>query len=209
MKINMLGHAAKNGEKSLDHSSQTTNERFALECQLRECFGRCAYTHKTHEKMAERSSKQLHRVKLSQIVLSALTAGGAVGVIFSKDSLLFQYATAILSIALLILNSYVKDLDPGQRAQKHREAASDIWSVRESYLSLLADVRDPGMSLDQLRKRRDELQAALHKIYRSAPHTDGDAYSEAQNALKNREDLTFTDAEIDAFLPTPLKRSAQ
>jgi hypothetical protein len=57
-----------------------------------------------------------------------------------------------------------------------------------------------------LRQRRDDLQTLLHKIHRSAPHTDGKAYGQAQDALKNREDLTFSDDEIDAFLPGPLKR---
>jgi hypothetical protein len=40
----------------------------------------------------------------------------------------------------------------------------------------------------------------------TAPHTNGKAYGEAQDAFKNKDDLTFTDAEIDAFLPGPLKR---
>ncbi|MGY4566942.1 SLATT domain-containing protein [Bradyrhizobium sp. USDA 3256] len=102
-----------------------------------------------------------------------------------------------------------KDIDPGEVAQKHREAASDIWNIREAYLSLLADIRDPSLSLAELRQRRDDLQAQLHKIYRIAPHTDGKAYGKAQDALKNKEDLTFTDAEIDAFLPAPLKRSVK
>ena len=100
----------------------------------------------------------------------------------------------------------IRQGDSGQDAQKHREAASDIWNVREAYLSLLTDIRDQNFSLIDLRARRDELQNQLHAIYKAAPHTNGKAYSEAQNALQNREDLTFTDAEIDAFLPGPLKR---
>jgi SMODS and SLOG-associating 2TM effector domain family 4 len=186
--------------------STPADERYALESQVRECFGRCAYTHKTHEKIAERNAASLRHFKWAQIVLSALTTGGAIGVVFDRSSVWFPYATAALSILLLILNSYLKDLDPGQLAQKHRETASDIWNIREAYLSLLADIRDSSLELADLRKRRDDLQAQLHKIYRIAPHTDGKAYGQAQNALKNKEDLTFSEAEIDAFLPAPLKR---
>jgi hypothetical protein len=148
----------------------------------------------------------IHWRSRAQIVLSALTTAGAVGVIFSKGSIFFPYATLLLAVATLILNSYVKDVDPGQLAQKHRETASDIWNVREAYLSLLTDIRDQSFALGDLRIRRDDLQERLYKIYRAAPHTDGKAYVEAQNALKNEEDLTFSDAEIDAFLPNPLKR---
>jgi len=157
--------------------------------------------------MAERCTRRLRVVKWLQIILSALTTGGAVGVLFDRRSTFYPYATAVLAILLLILNSYVKDLDPGQAAQKHREAASDIWNIREAYLSLLTDIRDTSFDLDALRKRRDELQSQLHKIYRSAPHTDNKAYGKAQDALKNKEDLTFSDGEIDAFLPGPLKRT--
>jgi hypothetical protein len=108
---------------------------------------------------------------------------------------------------MLILNSYAKDLNPGVEAQKHREAASDIWNVRESYLSLLTDICDPAVPLTKLRTRRDELQAQLHKIYKSAPRTDDVAYGKAQTALKESEELTFSDEEIDAFLPQALRRT--
>lgn len=185
------------------------DERYVLESQVRECFGRCAYTHKTHEKMAERCVARFRFVKWLQIILSALTTGGAVGVLFDRSSAFYPYATAALAMSLLILNSYVKDLDPGLAAQKHREAASDIWNVREAYLSLLTDIRDSTFALGDLRRRRDELQSQLYKIYRSAPNTDSKAYGKAQDALKNKEDLTFSDAEVDAFLPEPLRRSSR
>ncbi|WFU75223.1 SLATT domain-containing protein [Bradyrhizobium sp. CB2312] len=182
-------------------------EHTTLESQVRECYGRCAYSHKTHERMADRHAKWLGRVKMTQIVLAALTAGGALGVIFTQNGAYYAYATAALSFVSLALNSYMKDLDPGEAAQKHRETAADLWNIRESYLSLLTDIRSQCVPLEGLRERRDKLQDQLHQIYRTAPHTDGKAYVEAQDRLKNKEDLTFSDTEIDAMLPTTLKRS--
>jgi hypothetical protein len=157
--------------------------------------------------MAEVCATRLGRIKLGQIILSALTTGGAVGVIFAQDSWFFEYATALLAISLLILNSYVKDIDPGQLAQKHRETASDIWNVREAYLSVLADIRDQSLPLSEMRTRREQLQAQLYEIYRLAPNTNSKAYGKAQDALQHNEDLTFSDEEIDAFLPSPLRRT--
>ena len=127
------GREDRNGERYLAPSI-LNDERYALESQVRECFGRCAYSHKAHEKMAERCAARLRMVKWLQIILSALTTGGAVGVLFDRNSTFYPYATAILATSLLILNSYVKDLDPGQAAQKHREAASDIWNVERRTL---------------------------------------------------------------------------
>jgi vacuolar-type H+-ATPase subunit D/Vma8 len=57
-----------------------------------------------------------------------------------------------------------------------------------------------------LQHQRDSLVAELRDIYKRAPSTNSKAYMKAQDALKNREDMTFSDAEIDAFLPKELKR---
>jgi hypothetical protein len=196
----------------LDQPSRLEPERYALESQIRECYGRCAYTHKTHEKMAEHLHVRHKRVKWANIILSSLITGGAVSVIFAKGSAwegYASYATAFLSILSLIFNAYLKDLDPGALAQRHREAGSDIWNIREAYLSLITDILDRGSDLSALRERRDGLQAALHKIYHAAPHTDGKAYGRAQDALKNKEDLTFTEEEIDLMLPSSLRRTCR
>lgn len=208
----MAQNVVPSGGPSLGQPFHLEPDRYAFESQIRECYGRCAYTHKTHEKMAERLHVRHKRGKWANIVLSALITGGAVSVIFSKGSVwegYAGYATAFLSILSLIFNAYLKDLDPGALAQRHREAASDIWNVREAYLSLITDILDQGSDLAALRERRDSLQAALHKIYHGAPHTDGKAYGKAQGALKDNEDLTFTEAEIDVMLPASLRRSAR
>lgn len=183
--------------------------RYHLESQIRECYGRCAYTHKTHEKMAERLAASQNRWKQGNIILSALITGGAVGTIFGAETPFFGYATTFLAILSLIVNAYLKDLDPGALAQKHRESASDIWNVRDSYQSLITDSLDPQIPIQDLRDRRDALQAALHKIYLAAPFTDDKAYAKAQKALKNNEDLMFSDAEVDKMLPTTLRREGR
>ena len=176
----------------------------ALEDQIRECFGRVVYTHKTHERMADRCADTLGVYKLSQIVLSALTTAGAVGVVV-RDETWIEVATAVVSFATLFVAAYLKDVDPGAIAQKHRDAAAKLWNIRECYLSLLTDL--PRLPHEAAIERRDELQATLAAVYAGSPQTNGKAYKEAQDRLKSMEDLTFTDAEIDCFLPLSLKRS--
>ncbi|BEH13961.1 hypothetical protein MAALD49_13290 [Marinobacter shengliensis] len=112
-----------------------------------------------------------------------------------------------VSAVLLVLNGYTKDYDLGQLAQKHRQAAADIWLIRERYLSLLTDLRSNALTEDQVRIERNELLVELHSIYVGAPSTNFRAYSQAQNALKNMEDMTFSDEEIDTFLPNSLKKN--
>ena len=181
--------------------------RSPIESQLRECFGRAAYAHKTHEKCADSLTRTLSGVKWIQIILSAVTTGGLITVIVGdpKISQVAGAATAIVSTILLALNTYTKDSDPGQKAEKHKEVASKLWDIRESYLSLLTDLRS-GCTEAEARQRRDHLQARLGQIYATAPRTDARAYAKAQEGLKRNEELTFSDEEIDQMLPPALHR---
>ena len=104
-----------------------------------------------------------------------------------------------------LLNAYTKDYDLGQIAQKHRQTGSELWRIREKYLDLLTDLRIGDSDLGAYRERREKLADDLHAIYAGAPSTDSKAYQEAQKALKVNEDMTFSDNEIDAFLPKELK----
>ena len=175
-----------------------------LEDQIRECYGRVVYTHKTHERMATRASNKLRTYKIAQIVLTALTSSGAVGVLLI-DEFWLKIGTAAVSFLTLFVSTYMKNFDLGGTAQAHRETASKLWNVRECYLSLLTDL--PTMHRDQAVRQRNELQTMLAALYQSAPQTSRKAYQEAQDRLKNMEDMTFTEEELDHFLPLSLKRS--
>ncbi len=188
---------------------QADAEAAALEAQIRECYGRVVYSHKAHEKCADLSLSKLSRIKLGQILLSALTTGGLIAVVLGDASVSHSSAViaASLSTVLLALNAYMKDVDPGALSQRHKETAHQLWGIRESYLSLLTDMHTRALGLDRVRTRRDELQKELTEIYAAAPRTTLRGYKEASKALKMREDLTFSDEEIDKFLPGPLRRA--
>jgi hypothetical protein len=114
---------------------------------------------------------------------------------------------AFASTALLAINLYMKERDLGQLAQKHASTACDLWDARESYLSLLADLASGYVSPPAVRQKRDELQQRLRNIYQAAPRTVPKAYAAAQTALQLKEELTFSDEEIDMMLPEPLRKA--
>jgi hypothetical protein len=180
----------------------------ALEEQIRECFGRVVYTHKTHEKMAGDCARTLRGYKYCQILASSLTAAGAISAVFT-DKFWVKTMTAIISIFTAWLAGYLKNFDPGGTAQKHRDAAASLWDIRESYLSLLTDLRTKSIDDKEAVKRRDALQAKLAAIYKSAPQTNGKAYGAAQKALKKNEEYTFSAAEIDKFVPDALRKNKE
>jgi hypothetical protein len=147
----------------------------------------------------------LKKIKRWQIILSAVASTGFISVVFGAGQV-GAIAGLIVSIALLVLNAYTKDYDHGELAQKHRQAAADIWIIREKYLSLLTDLKMTAKAIEVIRAERDALLKQLHLVYSGAPSTNNKAYCAAQQALQNLEDMTFSDDEVDAFLPKELKR---
>jgi hypothetical protein len=162
------------------------------------------YTHKTHEKCADILLTRLARLKLWQIILSAITTAGFLGVVCDAGKT-GALVGVLVSTTLLTLNAYTKNHDLGELAQKHRQAGADLWIIREKYLSLITDLRMGEKPIEVLQRERDDLLKELHTVYSGAPSTTYQAYKKAQEALKHSEDMTFSDAEIDAFLPKALK----
>ena len=190
------------------HSQINTlpESRRVLEGQLRECFGRVVYSHKTHEKCADILLKRLSSMKFCVIVLSAITTVGCVSqlIVLTKVGAIIA---SLISAILLGLTLYMKDYNLAELAQKHKQAANNIWLIREKYLSLITDIAIGEKSSEIIQQERDALMDELHLVYSSAPSTTSKAYKKAQEALKYSEDMTFSDAEIDVFLPKELRRN--
>lgn len=186
-------------------TSDTPESRKILEGQLRECYGRVVYSYKTHEKCADILLDRLSKIKIWQIILSALTTGGFISTFFGAD----KVGAAIgvfLSTSLLVLNAYTKNYDLGEVAQRHKQAANEIWLIRERFLSLLVDLKMGEKPLETLQEIRGKLLSELYTAYSGSPSTTYQAYKKAQEALQKHEDMTFSEKEIDAFLPGELKR---
>ena len=187
-------------------TDDTPQSRRILEGQLRECYGRVVYSHKTHEKCADILLARQGRIRVWQIILSAITTAGFVAAAFGSGKI-GALIGLVVSTVLLALNSYTKNYDIGELAQKHKHAANDLWLIREKYQSLLVNVAMKEKPLESLQEQRDKLAEELHTIYSSAPATNSPAYKQAQEALQKHEDMTFSDEEIDAFLPRELRRT--
>jgi len=177
-----------------------------LESQIREIYGRVVYTHKTHEKCADLLKGRSDCLKFIEIALSALTTTSILVVLFG-DGIIFQFVATLFSTALLGLTLYSKDFNLLAIAEKHKQAALDILEVRELFLSLLVDIRIGNNAIEELQQRRDELNEKLVNTYRGAPKTINKAYQIASKALQQNEEFTFSDAEIDKFLPEKLRKN--
>ena len=163
------------------------DSRALIKGQVRECYGRVVYSHKTHEKCADILLKRLSNIKLWQIILSSITTAG-----FIAAGPIGAVIGVLVSTTLLVLNAYTKNYDLGELAQKHRQASADLWFIREKHLALITDLHAGEESLENAMNRRDALLENLHGVYSEAPSTNYQAYKKAQKALQQCEEMTFS-----------------
>jgi len=176
-----------------------------LDSQIREAYGRVVYSHKTHEKCADNCLFWQRIVKNTQIWLSAVTSGVLIYAIWG-DTKVATIVGAVLSTIYAIVTLYTKDYDMGAIAEKHRETAIEIWAIREMYLALIADIQVGDQPFESIRKRRDQLVVDLKAVYKGCPATDAKGYAAAQKALKECEDMTFSQEELNKLLPPALRK---
>lgn len=176
--------------------------REKLKSQIKDAYGKVVYTYTAHHKFAARLNKQKYTIKVTQIILTAISTVGFLATVITNQVLL-SWLGGITAALSLGLNLYTKDFNLQEDIQKHKDAADDLWDVRETYISLLTDFDI--LNEDNIREQREKLQDAVSKINRKYPGTDGKSYDEAQNALQNEEEQTFREGEVDELLPDRLR----
>ncbi|PRY74357.1 SLATT domain-containing protein [Alkalibacterium olivapovliticus] len=187
----------------MDRSSQNSHG-YKLESQIREAYGRVTYTQTSHDKIINRLIKKNNQIKLWQIVLAAITTSGFIASILSNNKIA-SILGALVSLILLLLNSYAKNFNLIAAVSEHKEASDLLWKVREEYVTLLTDFEI--LSIEEVMERRDDLQNRTSKVYSNSPRTDKKSYLEAQKALKTEEEQTFSENEIDVMLPNSIRRN--
>lgn len=170
----------------------------------REFYGRLVYTHKVHEKEREICSCKVKVVKWLNIILVAITAILAVfGAIYKDQWLLI--ITSIFGAISTAFVVYQLSFIPEKNEADHRAIAKQLLSLRDIYLILIEKIHSRSGTLSDLQKELEELQNRVLTIYQFAPDTGSKAYREATKAIKKNDELTFSNEEIDQFLPEALR----
>lgn len=178
-----------------------------LLAQVREAFGRVAYSHKTHEKQADICFTKHRCQQGALIALTAISSGTFLAAVvgLSGSAALTGLVTSFIALLVSWISLGAKTFKFEDGSNAHRGIASRLWDVRESYISLIADLMSGTISNATARQRRDELQQATRDCYVEAPRTSSKAYKRAQKALKKKEEMEFTSREIDLLLPEALR----
>lgn len=175
-----------------------------LYSQIQDQYGKLVYTYTCHFKMANRLQKRNNRVKWGQIMLSAISTGGFLGVLISNQHILL-WVGGLCSTILFALTSYLKDKNISAEKIAHIKSANSLWIVREEYISLLTDFDN--LCLDEIIEKRNLLIGKCAEIYSTAPLTDAKSYAEAQKALKFNEEQFFSQEELNKMFPAHLRKT--
>lgn len=186
-----------------DHSSES------LLAQIRESFGRVVYSHKIHEKQADICFYRHRWMQGALITLTAISSGtfltNLTGVL--GNSRVTSLIVSFIALLMSWITLGMKTFNFAEEANAHRAIATELWDIRESYISLIADLTSANVSCDDARDFRDELQAKAFAVYKAAPRTGDKALKKARKGLKKDEEMTFTSHEINMFLPEQLRVS--
>lgn len=175
----------------------------AILAEIRETFGRLAYTHKTQEKQAERDTAASRRLRWWNVVVLAVTLGAALAAPL-LNSVWAAWISALGALIAFVFATVQLSFEPQRDASDHRLAAKMVLLLRDDYARLIADAKS-GVDMEQLRARRDELAARASLLHTLAPQTDSVAYQQARDALAGTEELAFTPQELDRLLPPALR----
>jgi hypothetical protein len=175
---------------------------------LRLTFGHVVYRQRAHSQLAFSQAQWSRRLRGAEVVLMigvAFSAGAAA--VTSGQA--YAIIGAILAVAaiLTLLVGLMTELDAS--AQSHMVCAGRLWLLRERYRALMTDLADGAIDLEGARLGRDTLMNELHSIYERAAPVDKEAYQSAAKAVAAYDDVSFSDEEIDAFLPKSLRKTGR
>ena len=185
--------------ESLEEISISTN----IEANLREAFGRVAWSNKTHEKQADIYHDKYKFLLWVKIILAGSTSAGGIFSVFS-ECIWARVATAAIATIIFIIDLIFSNCDYANLRDLHQKTATKLWEIREYYVALLCEIHTSSPDLAMIRKLHLEYIELLSKIYENAPRTSSEAYNMATKAL-HKEELTFTNDEIDKLLPYSLR----
>lgn len=176
-----------------------------LEDVVRDSYASVVWSHKIQEKQADIYAEKFKKMETVNIGAASLTSVGIVALIFT-DPLWLKLISALISFATVYITAYFKSFDLQKFITSHKAAANKLIAVRDQYKVLLTEIKLKVDSVENLLARYKELVEKTDAIYLEAPTTTDEAVGKASKALKIKKDNTFTDAEIDSFLPLSLRR---
>lgn len=168
-------------------------------------FAQCVFNHQVFEFAARREKRKENLLKTANLLLTILSLAALIdrGQTYWLN-ILGQYTV----VAEIVLQLAQWSFDIGNLSAEHERTAKEYLMLREEYGCLLAEVEESKMNNDELSRRYRDLANRYSTICKMSHQTTNKDYEKAGEWLShgNRktdssEAYTWSDDEIDAFLP--------
>lgn len=189
----------------MDNGVDKSQQYLVLENDIRNKYASVVWSHKIQEKQADIYSKNYKRLETTNIISASLTSVGIVSLIFT-DQLWVKIVSAILSFVTIFVSSYFKAFNLSDLRKRHKASANQLLKIRDKLEMVLLEIRIKSKQPEEILQHYKELSEELHKCYDEAPPTTDKAVDLARKALNVTKDNSFSDDEIDSFLPETLRR---
>lgn len=180
------------------------NEYQILLDEVRQNFASVVWTHKIQEKQADYYRKKYTWLETTNIIVAAFTSCGIFSLLFC-DAFATKIITAILSFITLSITAYFKSFDIKSQEKQNKEYANKFLVIRNKLMHIICDIHLKHGSVNEISSNYSKIIDELNELYISAPPTNEEAVNMASEALKIRNDYTYTEEEIDNFLPESLR----
>ena len=187
-----------------------------LLANIRFYFAQAVFMNSCHFNAMDRLKQRENKISLLIKIVSGATIISLVLQIIGFENNVRVVLKVAVFIGLLattislIFNFFYKD-DRIFEIYRHRVYAEKYKFLRDEYMSLITDIMANSIPEDQQRINRNDFQNRYSIIGESAPTIDVIDYENARKNLgiqkNDKEEFTWSDFEIDKFLPKQLRIS--
>ncbi len=172
--------------------------------EVRQNYASVVWTHKIQEKQADIYHENYAKLETANIIAASATSCGIVSTIFC-DNIWAKLIATVLSFVTITITAYFKSFDIKEMEKRNKEYANKFLVIRNRLLHIICDIHMKKGNVDEINKEYITIMNELNELYVVAPSTTQDAVERASEALKVNKEYTYTDEEIDNFLPPTLR----
>lgn len=177
---------------------------------VRQSFAQTVFTHQVQEIAAGNKRKKVLKVKILNIIFVGIVLILLVLQTQFPTNPIFAYIGAGVTVAEIVFLIIQTTFDFEGQSLLHKNSALKYMSLRDRYRLLIADIMNEQSPKRELITKRNGLQTEYQSISDLAPPTSSSDFDAAQIALNKKglvkgEQYTWSDKEIDHFLPEELR----
>ncbi len=177
---------------------------------VRQSYANTVFTHQVQEVAACEAVKKNGGINAWNIIIVSIVLVLLLLQVYFQNILLFTYIGSGVTVAEIVFLVIQLTFNYDQKYTLHKNSALKYMQLRDKYRLLITDIMNNSISTQDQIIKRDSLQAEYQILCDLSPQTGEKERKEAQRILNKRgvidgEQFTWSDEEIDFFLPELLK----